>query len=193
MQGLLGFRQQTMSGQKSSDARFDIPYVYGAGATYTFTAPASGVYEIAAWGPGGSGNTNVGQRGSQGGFSLKRLKRRKGQIITITPGKGSVGGSLQDTTVVWETGVILIKSGVTAGAAAPAGEASGGDININGDRASGIDGLDGISYGRYIGGKGGTGGGTGQSAHGGTPGAGAGYGASTNSGGDGLVIISRIA
>ena len=80
MQGLLGFKQQSMSGKKASTSSFSLPWIYGPGS-YTFTAPASGTYEFAGWGPGDGGGS-VGKSFS-GAFFIKRLRVRKGQIILM--------------------------------------------------------------------------------------------------------------
>lgn len=187
MMGLLGFRVQGMDGRKAAGSVAEAPSVFGVG-THTFTAAKSGLYEIAAWGPGGNGNNNVGQRGTQGGFSLKRIRLRKGQTIAIT-----VSRPASSTTVNWGSGQITITSGTNAaGTAGVNGAATGGDINLNGDQTSGNTGLGGISYQKYKAGSD-TSSTSGTAAQGTTPGGGANYGSTDNYGGDGLVIISRIA
>lgn len=188
MQGLLGFKQQSMSGKKDGvGLTFETPWVFGEGS-HTFTCEDSGLYEVAAWGPGGRSNTNPGQRGTQGGFALKTARLSKGQALAIVAARNGAS-----TTVVGAGIDIAITSGVTAaGTAGVNGAASGGDVNINGDQTSGNDGLDGISYGKYKGGKGGTGT-SAPAVFGGSPGAGSAYGSPDFWGGEGLVIISRIA
>lgn len=186
MQGLLGFRQQSMSGRKVSSASLESAWLFGEGS-HTFVAEKAGEYEVAAWGAGGRSNTSADQRGTQGGFALKRVKLAKGQSLAITAAR--TGAS---TTVVGSGVNITITSGTTGpGTIGVNGAASGGDVNIDGVQTGGNAGLDGISYGRYKGGKGGTTTSV-PAALGGSPGAGSASGSTDFTGGSGLVIVSRV-
>ena len=189
MQGLLGFKQQSMSGKKDSTSSFSLPWIYGPGS-YTFTAPVSGTYEFAGWGPGDGGA--AGGKSFSGALFIKALKLRRGETVAISVGlaeriSNSSGdvylGTNTPATVTWSNGVATAAIAAVTGTT-PA-QASGGDVNIPGNYVTGGPKAAAPSYGRYQAGPNNTGTRVATSPAGGAQ--------NEVPAGSGLVIVSRIA
>ena len=130
--------------------RADIILTAGSGS---YTVKKTGVLDILLYGPGGNGGSSPGTAasgGGGGGAARKRLKLRKGQVISYTvgtPGSGATTASL--------AGVFSFSAnpGSTGGIGFVAGGAGGtgvgGDVNPGTDDGDVITAQDGEYGGRH--------------------------------------------
>ena len=112
----------------AQSAGFD-PYVttFPPGS-WTFNAPASGLYKFVAW---GCGAVNSNSSGHSGSYLEKKKYLGMGQSVSMVVARASSGGAgVVDTTLTFPDG-----TGATAGSAVvngSPGTATGGDVNLNG-------------------------------------------------------------
>jgi hypothetical protein len=108
-----------------------------------FTAVASGILTIVAWGPGASGSSAVGGAtpgGNAGGAVYKRIRLTKGQTISYLVGSagasvtGANGNSATDTTIALPNGNQLIAQGGLALGVSTLSTGIGGDLNRKGGK-----------------------------------------------------------
>lgn len=140
--------------------------VFTSGAAQTYTAPANTRWvKVTAVGPGGNGGAAANQRatgGSGGAVAIKWLVMNAGQTLTYTVGTASgtastvSSGTLSITTISAGSGVngagTAYANSITAGPAG--GTATGGDVNITGERGGHSYGS-GTTVGTNFSGKGG--------------------------------------
>lgn len=174
LRGLVG---QSMSGRRPALVAYAYNYPVGS---YTFIAPAAGVWRIVLWGGGGGGNNAATTGGGSGAYYEAERFLAKGEKVSVVVGQGGGinGGSGGNTTATFPAGEVLSAGGASgqAGGAVTANRFS--DVVLAGSAG----GSSGAAGGAGAGDAGGTGGAgaTGQAGGAGAPGRG------THRGGDGL-------